>query len=236
MPADTAEGTGGYAEETAEAFSDALDDLKAQGSTLLLLGPVGGDAMYAGCRRLLGDELVEDRRRLFVMTDGQIEHHQGAKATCKYQPPADAHAINYRTQARSVASATATDHTDIPAETVEGGLDELYDRIEAAVERLDDRADGLEPGELRLCLDSVDSLLAHENDEDVFEFLDRVEALVDQYNGMAHVHLPLDFGSAPVDQFADAFDAIVEVEAGDNAYRQRWHLQDLGLSTGWLKL
>lgn len=236
MPARTPEGKHDDGAEVAETFSEALDDLKDRGSMVLLVGPVGNEAMYAGCRRFLGDELVEDRRRLFVMTDGQIEHHQGAKATCKHQPPADAHAINYRTQARSVATATASDHTDIPAETVEGDLDDLYEHIEDAVERLERRADGFESGEFRLCLDSVDALLAHNDDEDVLEFVERVESLVHEHCGMAHVHLPVDFASAPVERFSSVFDAIVEVETGNNAFRQRWHLQDLGISTGWLKL
>lgn len=221
--------------EEASTFADALDELKRRGSAILVLGPVGSGVSDAICQRMLGDTLLEDRRRLFVMTDSTIESHAGARATCECLRPDNSQAITYRTGTRSVAAPGTTGIDAVPSTTVDGDLDELMDEIRESIERFDRQADDLDASELRVCLDSVDSLLAHHDDVDVVEFVEEFADYVRAHDGMAHVHLSNGFGVASVDALTPHFDAIVEVEERDE-YCQRWHISEHDLTTSWLSL
>lgn len=216
-------------------LAEALDRLKSRGCLVLVVGPVGDDAKYAGCRRLLGDELSMTRRRLFVTTDSDVTKHPGAKATCTHRSLADSRAINYRTPARSTTAQEAMDALKIEETVVEGDLQRLSSEIAAALQKLDSRADGLEPGELRVCIDDLGSIIANDDTVEVVEFVSELRQLVLSTGGMCHAHIPRNIPGSPVDAILRYFDAILEVESRDEC-RQRWHIQDAGITTGWLEL
>lgn len=223
------------ADASPATFGEALDQLKSRGCLILVVGPVCGDAKYAGCRRLLGDELTETRRRLFVTTDTDVGAHPGAKATCSHSSPADSRAVTYRTTARG-ATATANNPTMLAEnETVDGDLDELLAATDDAITALDEHADGLAPAELRVCLDDLDAMIANDDDIDVVEFVRELRRHVLDVNGMCHAHLSRDIPGAPIDALVRYFDAIVEVDA-DVDYRQRWRIRHTGITTDWLEL
>jgi hypothetical protein len=179
----------------------------------------------AACRRLLGDGGDESRRRLVVLTDGVpgAEHRTGDETT---------RVIDRRPATRG-ATATAPSGTDGPSDLVT-----LEREVVAAVESIDREADGLDPAELRVCLDSLRTIVDGHDPEAVEEFLDGVLTAVRDVDGMCHVHFPVERDGEAAERFADLFDATIEVQrpAGAERVEQRWHLHDPALSTDWLPL
>lgn len=216
-------------------FAEALDRLKSRGCLVLVVGPVGDDAKYAGCRRLLGDELSETRRRLFLTTDRSVANHPGAKATCGHSEPTDSRAITYKTGARGTAAAPMESTLQIENEVVHGDLDDLLAVTESAIVGLETRAGEFEPGELRVCVDDLAALIAHDDDVAVVEFISALRERILDASGLGHAHLSRDVPAAPVDAIACLFDAILEVDSSDEC-RQRWHVRHAGISTDWLEL
>lgn len=229
----------GFASTAADAspktFAEALDRLKHRGCLVLVVGQVGDEAKYLGCRRLLGDALLETRRRLFLTTDSDIATHPGAKATCGHMAPEDSHAIPYQTTARSAASTTETPTMSIQSESVDGSLDDFLKATRSAISRLESRADGFDPSELRVCVDDLDALIAHDDDVDIVEFVRDLREVVLESNGLCHAHLSRDVPGAPIDAIIRYFDAVVEVDSSDEC-RQRWHIRHSGITTSWLEL
>lgn len=213
-----------------ETFGDALDDLKDDGCLLLVLESAGSDASQAGCRRMLGEDAAGDRRRLFVLTDTDARAHHGVRSTTRAGAQ---RAIAYRTAARS-AVAAAGDGIDLPTTTVRTDLDDLADTVESELDALAP-ADGYDAGQLRLCLDALDELLADSDLLDVLQFVKRLRTAVRANDGIAHVHVGTHVPGVAVEGLLPQFDAVVEV-ADDEDPRQRWHLPDESLSTRWIEL
>jgi len=222
------------ADASPPTFAEALDQLKAHGCLVLVVGPIGDDAKYAGCRRLLGDDNTKSRRRLFIETSTNGIPARGAGPNCSHGGPANAHTLTYETSARG-AAATASDSSN-PTQhvSVEGTLDDLLEAADASMESLAD-ADGFDPAELRVCVDDLDAMIANDADIDVVEFLRDLRALVLEHNGMCHAHLSRNVPGAPIDAIVHYFDAIVEVDSS-NVPRQRWTIRHTGIKTDWLEL
>lgn len=216
-------------------FAEALGQLKERGCLVLVVGAVGDDAKYVGCRRLLGDELSRPRRRLFVTTDSDIDKHPGARATCGHGDPSDSRAITYRTAARAATSLEPETSTQVDTDVVDDGIDALTDTAESAIDDLEMRAGGFEPGELRVCIDDLETIIANDDDVDVVEFIRTLRDRVLESSGMAHAHITRTAPGIPVDAILPYFDAILEVDSRDEC-RQRWHVRDAGITTEWLEL
>lgn len=224
----------GFGSDEAETFSRSLASMKRRGSNILLVGPCNGEAQVAGCRRLLGDTL--QRRRLFVFTDDghQVERRLApAERNASTVRVVDC-ASTTRSTAASASSApldAAGAHTDAPLDD----LAALGDEIGAAIDRLDAQSGGLEPAELRVCVDSLRPLLAEHDDRSVFRFLHAITSDVRRVRGMGHYHLPIPYETDTVSLLAPVFDAVVEVRATPDP-EQRWHLQNHEFATDWLPL
>lgn len=229
--------------EQATTLTQVLSGLKRRGSVLLLAGPAQHGAISTACRRLLGTP-PDTRRRLFVSTgDAHADDHGIESLT---GPEFDAaRAICYETKTRS-AAATAPGgaceaapgpsiDSRVASRTVGGSLGGLLEAIVEDVEALDDQADGLEPAELRVCLDSVDALLATHDEEAVFRFLHLLSGVARRYRAMCHVHLPADVDTRAVALLEPTADAVVEVRNA-GSHQQRWHVPDAELTTDWLLL
>lgn len=237
-------------QESVVRFRHRLSDLKRNGSNILL---VGTDALAAGCERLLGESGAGPRYRLFVTTDsGPATARRRLRATDP-NPDADAAAVvDWRADVRGAAAPTGTGdgsewggkpragETEVPTlreTTVESDdLGDLGRAVEEAVERFDAEADGLSPAELRLCLDSVTPLAADYETRDLRRFLLGLTETVEGVNGMAHYHLPGEYGSETVEALEPLFDAVVEVQHAEGQVHQRWHLREPDLETDWLPL
>lgn len=213
-----------------ETFASALDDLKSEGALLLVLESSGSDASSAGCRRMLGEDAVADRRRLFVLTDSDGRAHHGVRTT---GDDSGQRAVAYRTAARSAVAAAGGD-ARVPTTTVDSDLGVLEDVVADEVEALAP-TEGFDAGQLRICVDALDEMIANDDLIDVLEFTKTLRETVHDAHGIAHVHVGNHVPAIAVEGVFPQFDAVVEV-ADDDDPRQRWHLPDESLSTRWLEL
>jgi hypothetical protein len=204
----------------ATTFATALEDLKQRGSMLLVVG-TGGN-LGAVCDKLRGDD--GDRRRLYLRTAGRSA-----------RPEADvgvpSRTVQYGTDTRS-ASATAETGSGAPDRVVASGLPDLHAAVDEAVGALEPDA-GYGPGQLRVCVDGLETLFSRHDDARVFQFCHALRGRMRETRGMCHVHLPVAFDDDHVQVLSPLFDAVVEVRYGSE---QRWHLTDPDLTTDWLPL
>lgn len=211
-------------------FAQTLSELKRKGSNLLLVGESESAAHRTACRRLMGFDGDDPRRRVYVLTRGA----EGCAAVPESASTA------------SVGSTHLVRHEDADAPepiapTVEEAvvdndlLSALGTTVLGTVDGIEDETQ-LDPGELRLCLDSVRPLLQHHRSETVFRLLHMVTSRVRQSTGMGHFHLRLDHENDYVRLLEPLFDATVEVRVDDGAVEQRWHLRDSEVTSDWLEL
>ena len=164
---------------------------------------VGPDAGMTRCETLLGDD-SQDRERLVV----------DAPMVCAGV-----------SDVRSATAASATpDDAPSPGETdLDTVADELLERI--------DRLDGLDPGELRVCLGDI-GVLESDGAGDLTAVLRRVTERIREVSGMGHAHLP---DTSPLRAEVEPLFAVtVETRPVPGGRQQRWLLHEAGLDSGWL--
>ncbi|QSG02602.1 DUF7504 family protein [Natranaeroarchaeum sulfidigenes] len=187
-------------------FSQELAELKQNGCNLLLVGD--GSVHSSVCRHLLGD----DRRRLFVFTEG--------KRVCACDPE----------------TLDGGDGRTVRVDDEERSLTEIGSEVVTEIDLLASRVDGLSPGELRLCFDSLGPLFVEHDPEQLFRLLHLVSASVRRSDGIGHYHLRVDRKSDHVNLIEPLFDVLVEVRRNDGIAEQRWHLLGKDVSSDWLPL
>ena len=233
--------------ETAGRLVEELESLKRRGSALLVVGPVVGHD--EACTLLLGTAATAPRRRLFVCT-GEGER----LSTCAGRSPVAV--FWYTSTERSTISesgssagaspwnAPAVGSPTVGSPTVGSPTDEQrYDSLGSLCRAISDRidtiestVDGLEPAELRVCLDSLTAILADDGPEATFRFLHLLTRKIRSVNGMGHVHWPIDPDDPIVSSVSPLFDAVIALRIEDGAVYQRWTLIDSALETAWLPL
>lgn len=198
-------------------FSRVLHHLKRDGCNLLLVGVVPEEKRRRACRRLFG-AADERRRRVFVTPD------ETTPAT--HLPGGGDHAGERVVHHHGVRGSTTATSPSRP-------LSELGRRVEQAVDEV--TAVGVEPGELRLGVNTLEPLLASYSVPAVKRFVDRVSERVVADNGMGHYVLPVPREDAMVEQFAPSFDAVLEHRVGaDGTLEERWHVAEPELTSGWV--
>ncbi|MFB6171820.1 MAG: hypothetical protein ABEJ23_04750 [Haloarculaceae archaeon] len=198
-------------------FSQELAALKRRGSTVLVVGQVGDETALRACRRLLGERGPPARRRVIAATDAE------AALDRRLPPDHDPARVTVVDSAvRTRSARTAPDRPDHGA--VERAI------LDGVVEQA---TGDLEPAELRVCLDSLQPLLAADECR-ARTLLDRIADAVLDHRAIGHVHLPLPYDHRAVSLLATQVDAVIELREGDRP-EQRWHLPD-GTETDWLPL
>lgn len=222
-------------------FAHALGTLKQKGSNILLVGSGASGAHGATCLRLLGDtnDHERSRYRLFVLTEQQCCSHEHGKTRGDVYGRDEKADENETTRiiTRSVTGQKRTEERS-PTESVVGTelLSPLGSEIIETVNDFDEVANGLEPSELRVCVDSLVPLLTEHNSENVFRLLHVLTLRIRQANGMGHFHLPVDADHDAVNLLEPLFDAVVEVRTHDGVPEQRWHLRDQRTTSDWIQL
>ena len=215
-------------------FAQTLSALKREGSSILLVGRTSATAHRAACRRLMGDS-EEPRQRLYVFTTGT--------ETCGRGPSTDQRGET-RVLSQENEAGVAASPKGLPDDVTEAvvGPQLLSTLGTAIIDDLDDMESEheLDPGELRLCFDSVTPLLREHKSQNVFRLLHMVTSRTRQADGMGHFHLPLDRDSDYVRLLEPLFDAVVEVrrteEDDEERLEQRWHLRDRDADSGWIEI
>lgn len=205
----------GIEERTSKrAFAHALETLKRGGSNVLLVGDA--DAHVRARERLHGGSDDKPRCDLVVTTDRSVEsvHPYGGKTEL----------VVFRPDGRP------DDHTVRDAET----LDDLGTEFVDAIGDLERETEGLGPGELRACVDSLEPLLEDYPLEAVFRLLYVVTTRTRLVDGVGHYHLHRDRSHETVHLLESLFDAVVELRLRDGVPEGRWHLRDLNATSDWL--
>jgi hypothetical protein len=214
---------GGVPEST--TFSQELSALKREGSNILLVGDETDATHVCACRRLLGNASDDPRHRLLVFT----EEYDACERL------SDGVGDSARVIFQQVDG--PSDHSCLEESVVHSRLlSALGKEIIASVDEFEEGSDGLDPAELRICVDSLAPLLDEHAPENVFRLLHMVTSRVRQASGMGHFHLNVDRDDDAVHLLEPLFDAIVEVRTDGETTEHRWHLRDREVSSGWIDL
>jgi hypothetical protein len=220
-----------------ESLSDHLATLKSRGANLLLLSP---PSVRPSCRGLLGDDGAT-RRRLFVDTgDGSA-----AAGAFVEDGPRNPAVLGYVTVegagTRAAAAATVG-----PSPRSDGAEDVgWHSRVESAadttglalamhrhLERFESRDP--DPGEVRVCFDSLDPLVETLDDSDLFRFLHTVTNRVRSADGLGHFHLTDCAEETTIETLRPLFEATVEQRSTPEGPAQRWTFRDTDVETDWI--
>ena len=214
-------------------FADELSRLKRRGTSVLVAGSVRPDQCRDACRRLLGCGADRTRRRVLVSTtDGphHVTHHVDETGSGTLS------VIGYEAQARNAATAEQGETPSIGPETTATSLADLGIAIEQAIEGFETETAALEPGELRLGIDSLLPLLEEYGRQRVFKFIHLINGRTQDVDGMAHYHLPVERDARIVQTLSPLFDITVELREQNGDYQERWTIEDGNRRSGWLSV
>ena len=229
-------------------FADVLRELQADGCNLLVVGDAPRRLFTEASGSLLGgiDEL---RYRLLATTDASpqsvVERLPDPEATPgSFSETTEI--INHASPPRSVVD--AGDGVEL---TSLGGLSErqvvdpqlagFQAEFAEAMATFNRRAGGLDPGQLRVAVDSLGSLFSHYDDGVVRRCLQVVTGYVHDCDAVGHYVLTDPYESEQVQGLAHEFDAVVELrpvdpERHDHDAEERWHVHSRDLTTPWFPL
>lgn len=219
---------------TAATFARTLSDLKQNGCNLLVVGGDHEPTRSNACQRLLGYGGTEPRRRIVVAADTSVEAVHDRLPTDSVSPSDNQDTIiDWQTPVRSISASTGADSSSVRTITV--GADDL---TQLGIEIHERIVDGLEyePGQLRLCFDSLVPLVSRYDTETVFRFLHLVTGSLDRSRAMGHYHLPVSRNAESVRTLEPLFDAVVELRTETGRPQQRWHIPEEALTTDWLSV
>lgn len=206
-------------------FARTLGTLKQEGSNILLVGTETTSAHQTACRRLLGGTGQEPRYRLFV-TDEKNATGSGCDGGAEAE------------RVKTVEYTSEPLEAKLDAESGENqpSLGALGIEIVETVDEFADEADGFDPSELRVCVDSLVPLLQEYDSEAVFRLLHVTTSRVSHARGMGHYHLPLEPDHDAVNLLEPMFDAIVTVRSRSGTDEHQWYLREADTTTDWLEL
>lgn len=201
------------------AFTEALAALKKNGSNIIVVGDGDPAAHASVCERLLGAD--SPRQRLVVRTDADVScgwlPGEGVEGSVEIVSHGDAHVEG---------NATVVD-TEL--------LGPLGQAVAQNLDALAGGEGGLEPAELRVCVDSLDPLFAAHDPETVFRLVHVLTARIREVQGMGHFHIRVDEDDDHVRLLEPLFDAVVTVRS-DDTLEHRWRLPDQDIESRWIEL
>ncbi|MFC7213570.1 hypothetical protein ACFQO4_05665 [Saliphagus sp. GCM10025334] len=213
-----------------------------------MTGVVEADQRQVIARRLLGTAPEEDRKRIVISTPGtefDIERLVDDAGS------GTAEIVSYQGTARSVSAGTAetaettgiatpsappTPGTEVPTTTAET-LGDVGIAVSSAIERFERDGDSdLEPGMLRVGVDSLVPFLEEYGKEAVFQCLHLLNGRTRAAGGIAHYQLPIERDAGTVSVLTPLFDVVVELRERNGVAQERWLLTESNLSTGWVPI
>ncbi|WP_458208330.1 DUF7504 family protein [Haladaptatus sp. NG-SE-30] len=215
--------TGQAVDEVAYEFTRELQQLKRRGCNLLLVGSVPDSVLSTACRKFFGDP--EERRYRVAVLSGTNRTAIGERLSTSGAPKTTT-VITHATEVSSDSPVSSV-HVDESVPELAGAISETITSFQTD--------GGLRSGELRLGLDSLETLFTRYEQTAVEQFLDNVTGQVRGANGMGHFVLPREYDHELVADVSTVFDGIVEYQVGDGG-QERWHIPDRDLRSPWLPL
>ncbi|UTF54711.1 DUF7504 family protein [Natronosalvus rutilus] len=237
---------------TEHAFADELSRLKRRGANVLVTGVVAADQRQVIARRLLGTAPEEDRKRIVISTPGtefdierlvddagsgtvEIVSYQGTTRSVSAEAAETTETTETaETTGGATPSAPPTPGTETPMTTAET-LGDVGVAVSSAIERFERDGD-LEPGVLRVGVDSLVPFLEEYGREAVFQCLHLLNGRTRAAGGIAHYQLPIEHDASTVSIITPLFDVVVELRERNGVAQERWSLTESDLSTGWVPM
>ncbi|WP_129115064.1 DUF7504 family protein [Halegenticoccus tardaugens] len=216
-----------------DVFARSLDELKRGGCGILVVGAPSAQARRTASARLLGDAVVRPRRRLFVFTDRTYTHERLGNGPTE---PDTVRVVSRAAATRYAASTGGPVDVDdsLPHRRVRSDrLGEFARAVGEEIRTFESRAGSLDPGELRVCFDSLSPLLSAHREESVHRFVNELASRTRAVAGMVHFHLGVERDDPIALRLAPLFDAVIELRVRDGP-EQRWHLPERDYRSGWL--
>ena len=217
-----------------------LLDLKEQGCNLLIVNDAA--SVDAICSRL-GGQTRHVRRRCYVpittTVASVLERHSPSPRHGAYFGVVDATSAG---AVRGTVAPIQPGQLNANAEWYTR-FDDLRDlsglarQIESHLDRFGTQGGPLEPGEVRLCVESLDPFFDDIDTDagEVQSFLESVTQLVKSHRAIGHFHVAS--GTAPEIAFEPLFDATVRIRTTDDGIvQQHWTLHETDVETDWLPL
>ena len=215
--------------ERAERLREELGSLRESGCTMLVVGDVPGEVSRRACADFCGGP---EHELVAVQTGG------GCACDHEALTESPTHTVRWADHARGTA---ATDGAVQFAggEGRAGTVTEVETLAElgaATVTAVDRVATDTEPGELRVCVDSLGPLVEASSERSAFKLLHQLNAAVREARGLGHVHLPMVRDAERVTVLSALFDVTVELDLFGGEPRQRWYLHEAGIVSDWLPI
>ena len=228
------------------AFRNVLNELKATGCNLLVVGDAPQEVFTRASSQLLGDpEML--RYRVLAVTDATTQSVTERLPDSETVPRPLAETTRLLNHAGTPRSVTA--ESAAPPALGEIGetcvadphLRGLQSGLTEAIRDVAHSSGGLDPADLRVGVDSLTPLVEHHGESVVRRCLDMVGGHVRDNDGMAHYVLPSGYDTEHVQSLVPAVDAVIELRTTDpdeydHGAQQRWHVPDRGLRTNWTPL
>lgn len=233
-----------------ERLEAQLQSLKRRGANVLVLTDPSETSV---CTQLLGSESIV-RRRLLVRTHGTeqvasdldparfglVEVPGTMTRTTLTEPsdstslPSGSRPVEPRTPHRTASTSTADSPGWFSRTEPETSLSTLARHIHDHLTRFE--AEDPTPGEIRVCFDSLDTLVDDVAYPQLHRFLHVVTTRVRAARGIGHYHLSTSDSQKVGDDFERLFDATVETRPTADGTQQRWTLHEAEIQTDWLSL
>lgn len=207
---------------------------KRSGAALLVVGSVPEQGFDRVSATLLGDS-EEGSPPAFVLHGRDVETARRRLSKAGI-PPSEGVVLDHHTKARGT---TAASTEELQASSrgpevvpVAGEMEVLPGAVDETVED----APSSRPGQFRLCVDSLRSMIDSSDVETTRETIQPICRTVRERQGHGHFLLPVDADSEAVETLAPLFDGVVELRTGDVGLEQRWRLTGTGHETVWFPL
>lgn len=220
------------------AVGSSLCRLKRTGGNVLVVGAVPDALVDTISARLLGGP---ERRAIFALLDREVNVVADRLSATR---ASNARVLNHAsaTTARSASAASVTRERERqgnrePASgptvtAVTGDLEDLAAAIETTLAEAA-ATGGLEPGDVRLCVDSLRPILEESDADGPPAVLAEMCESATNAGTLAHYVLPLARESDPVRTIEPVFDATVELRVNGTVPEQRWHVHESAYATEW---
>lgn len=215
-------------------FADVLERLRRDGCCLLITGEVPESVGVHVTRRLLGAP-ESDRKRVVALTNSAAKSLESRLPYGVGTAEPTLWTVDQRYGQRSAARPGSADPP--AASDAVDDLRWLQAELTEAIEWFDERADGLDPAELRVAVDSLAYLLEAHDRTTVRRFVRETGERVRAVNGMAHYHLAVPDADPAVAELSELFDARVELRQRDGGLpEQRWHVPAASFRSEWIRI
>lgn len=210
------------------AIEPTLNVLQRSGAWILVVGAVPDRAFDAASATLLNSEpsasvvfAIHGRDR--AAADRRIRHAGIA--------PSQVSVVECPGIVRSTTAVTSSGQAgdDMVVDSVNGGLAAFFDAVNRSIDQPIDR-----DAPVRVCLDSLESMLIDDDDGIVGRELEGIGDRVRAANGLGQVCLWGDADDPAVEALLPSFDAVLTLRAGQDGTQHRWQLLGTGYETEWV--